>query len=73
VSRNAIMRGGRVSLRKARQIVKKYRCTVCEYVYDPARGDPDNGIAPGTSFEDLPEDWVCPECGVGKELFEELA
>jgi len=52
--------------------MKKYRCTVCEYVYDPALGDPDNGIPSGTSFEDLPDDWVCPECGVGKELFEEL-
>lgn len=48
----------------------KYICTVCGYVYDPAIGDPDSGIEAGTSFEDLPEDWVCPLCGVGKELFE---
>lgn len=48
----------------------KYRCTVCEYVYDPAIGDPENGIAPGTSFESLPDTWVCPMCGVGKEMFE---
>lgn len=47
----------------------KYVCDVCGYVYDPAKGDPDNGIAPGTSFEDLPADWVCPECGVGKDSF----
>jgi rubredoxin len=47
----------------------KYRCTVCDYIYDPEKGDPDAGIAPGTAFADLPEDWVCPLCGVGKELF----
>jgi rubredoxin len=52
-----------------RTIMKKYVCNVCGYVYDPAAGDPDNGIAPGTAFEDLPEDWVCPLCGVGKEDF----
>lgn len=50
----------------------KYVCSVCGYVYDPAEGDPDSGIAPGTSFEDLPEDWVCPVCGVGKEDFEKM-
>ena len=52
--------------------VKKYQCTVCAYVYDPTVGDPDGGIAPGTAFEDLPDDWVCPECGVGKDMFEPL-
>ena len=50
-------------------IMKKYVCDPCGYVYDPELGDPDNGIAPGTAFEDLPEDWVCPICGVGKEEF----
>lgn len=50
----------------------KYRCKVCEYIYDPEKGDADNGIAPGTSFESLPDGWVCPECGVGKEEFEKL-
>ena len=50
----------------------KYECTVCGYIYDPAKGDPDSGIAPGTPFEDLPDDWECPECGVGKEDFEPL-
>ncbi len=50
--------------------MKKYVCSVCGYVYDPAEGDPDAGIEPGTPFEDLPEDFVCPVCGVGKELFE---
>jgi len=48
----------------------KYRCILCGYVYDPAAGDPDNGIAPGTAFSDLADDWVCPECGVGKDQFE---
>ncbi len=51
--------------------MKKYRCSVCGYVYDPSIGDPDNGIEPGTPFESLPDDWVCPVCGVGKEQFEE--
>jgi rubredoxin len=50
-------------------IMDKYICSVCGYEYDPAKGDPDNGIAPGTAFEDLPEDWVCPLCGVGKDEF----
>ena len=50
--------------------MKKYRCTFCEWFYDPAVGDPDGGIAAGTAFEDIPEDWVCPLCGVGKDQFE---
>ena len=50
--------------------MKKYECTVCGYIYDPETGDPDGEIAPGTAFEDIPDDWVCPECGVGKEDFE---
>lgn len=49
--------------------MKKYICDVCEYVYDPAVGDEDNGIAPGTAFADLPDDYECPLCGVGKEEF----
>jgi hydroxylamine reductase len=52
--------------------VKKYRCLACEYVYDPKKGDPDNGIDPGTAFEDLPDDWICPVCGVGKDQFEAM-
>ena len=47
--------------------MKKYVCTVCGWVYDPAEGDPEGGIAPGTAFEDIPDDWVCPLCGVGKD------
>ena len=50
--------------------MKKYVCTVCGYVYDPEVGDPDSGIAPGTAFEDIQEDWVCPLCGVDKSMFE---
>ncbi len=50
--------------------MKKYVCTVCGYIYDPKKGDPDSGIKPGTAFEDIPDDWVCPVCGVGKEDFE---
>ena len=49
----------------------KYVCNICGYEYDEEVGDPDNGIEPGTKFEDLPEDWVCPLCGVGKEDFSE--
>ncbi|MCR2033941.1 rubredoxin [Adlercreutzia mucosicola] len=47
----------------------KYICDVCGYIYDPAVGDPDGGIEPGTAFEDIPEDWVCPLCGVSKADF----
>lgn len=49
--------------------MKKYRCLVCDYIYDPEKGDPDSGIEPGTPFEELPDDWLCPLCGVGKEQF----
>jgi rubredoxin len=48
----------------------KYRCVVCNYIYDPAEGDPDAGVAPGTAFEDIPDDWVCPLCGADKSNFE---
>jgi len=51
-------------------IMEKYECTVCGYVYDPEKGDPDNNIAPGTSFQDLPDDWTCPVCGAAKSAFE---
>ena len=52
--------------------MKSWECTVCGYIYDPNVGDSDNGIAPKTNFEDLPEDWVCPECGAEKDQFEEM-
>jgi rubredoxin len=50
--------------------MKKYVCKLCSYVYDPQLGDPDNSVPPGTPFEKLPENWVCPVCGAGKEEFE---
>ncbi len=53
--------------------MSKYKCLICGYIYDPAVGDPDNGVAAGTSFENLPADWVCPDCGVGKDQFEKIA
>ena len=49
--------------------MKKYICDVCGWIYDPETGDPDSGLVPGTAFEDIPDDWECPECGVGKEDF----
>ena len=50
--------------------MKKYKCLMCGYVYDPEIGDPDSNIEAGTAFEDLPDDWICPDCGVGKDEFE---
>lgn len=50
--------------------MKKFTCLLCGYIYDPAAGDPANGIKEGTSFEDLPIGWVCPLCGAGKDEFE---
>jgi flavin reductase (DIM6/NTAB) family NADH-FMN oxidoreductase RutF/rubredoxin len=58
------------SANKGEPKMKKYECSVCGYVYDPEKGDPDSGIAAGTPFEDIPDDWVCPVCGVGKDSFE---
>ena len=49
--------------------MKKYVCNICGYIYDPEIGDPDSRIAPGTAFEDIPDDWVCPLCGVSKDDF----
>ena len=48
----------------------RYECIVCGYVYDPDDGDPDNGVDPGTAFEDIPDDWVCPICSAAKDQFE---
>ncbi len=50
----------------------KWQCTVCGYIYDPAAGDAVGGIPAGTPFENLPDNWVCPECGVGKDMFEKI-
>ncbi len=51
-------------------LMQKYICPPCGYVYDPVIGDPDGGIPPGTAFEDIPDDWICPVCGVTKDIFE---
>ncbi|HKM17938.1 MAG: rubredoxin [Firmicutes bacterium] len=53
--------------------MEKWECTVCGYIYDPEVGDPTQDVEPGVAFEDLPDDWVCPDCGVGKDMFEELS
>jgi len=52
--------------------MQKWECMACGYIYDPEQGDPDGGIAPGTPFEDLPDDWICPDCGVSKDMFEPM-
>lgn len=62
-------RGG---ARDKEERMDKYECTVCGYIYDPDKGDPDGGIEPGTPFEDLPDDWVCPQCGADKDMFEKI-
>ena len=49
--------------------MKRYKCDLCEYVYDPEQGDPENGVEPGIAFEDIPAEWVCPVCGASKEDF----
>jgi rubredoxin len=52
--------------------MKKYKCVVCGHVYDPAEGDPDSGIAPGTAFDDIPDNWRCPICNVTKDMYEPM-
>ena len=53
-------------------LMEKWECTVCGWIYDPAVGDPDGGIAPGTAFEKIPDSWVCPVCGATKDAFKKL-
>ena len=52
--------------------MKRYRCTICEHIYDPAEGDPGTNIPPGTRFEDIPNDWYCPDCGATKADYEPM-
>jgi rubredoxin len=52
--------------------MQKYVCDICGYIYDPAEGDPDSGIEPGTPFEEIPDDWACPQCGATKSQFSPL-
>jgi len=61
-----------IEQRKEVKKMVKYECTVCEYIYDPEKGDPDGGIAPGTPFEQIPDDWVCPVCGASKDQFKKI-
>lgn len=62
----------KTELKEGVKNMNKYKCLICGYIYDPAVGDPDNGVEPGTGFGDLSDDWVCPECGVGKDEFEPI-
>ena len=64
--------GPQIPLITGGDLMDKYLCEPCGYVYDPEQGDPDNGIAPGTPFDNIPEDWVCPVCGLGKDVFVKL-
>jgi rubredoxin len=58
------------TIHQEREAMQQYICTVCGFVYNPEEGDEDGGIAPGTPFENIPDDWVCPVCGAGKQDFE---
>ncbi len=58
---------------KGVSLMQKYMCVPCGYIYDPQEGDPDSGIKPGTPFEEIPDTWVCPICGVGKDDFEPVS
>ena len=52
--------------------MQRFQCSICQYIYDPVKGDIENGVLPGTPFEALPDSWVCPQCGAGKDMFEPL-
>jgi rubredoxin len=67
-----LMSSTHTEIREAMTDSPKYQCNICGYVYDPAVGDPSQSIEAGTPFEELPEDWTCPECGAGKEEFTQL-
>jgi flavin reductase (DIM6/NTAB) family NADH-FMN oxidoreductase RutF/rubredoxin len=64
--------GGQQGTQEGASAMTKYQCDVCGYVYDPEAGDPDNGVAPGTRFEDVPDDWTCPVCGASKDQFSKV-
>ena len=63
----------KISFKHGGNMMVKWACLACDYVYDEEKGDPDNGIEPGTLFEDIPEDWLCPVCFVGKNMFDKLS
>jgi rubredoxin len=66
----SVLRSGLKDARIEEGEMKKWKCSICEYIYDPAKGDPENGVKPGTAFEAISEDWVCPTCGAPKDMFE---
>jgi len=61
------------NLKSGEQIMRQWECTVCGFIYDEAKGLPEDGIKPGTSWDDVPDDWECPECGVSKSDFDMVA
>ena len=69
---SALARQGTCWAAKEGEKMDSYRCKVCGYIYDPAEGDPDGGIAPGTPFDQIPDDWLCPVCGAPKSEFEKV-
>lgn len=66
------LRGCVPDVGKGRQAMVRYQCQICGHIYDPDKGDPERGIAPGKAFEELPEDWTCPECGAAKDQYAKL-
>ena len=69
---DANVKGGTEMKTEEKAVASSYRCTICEYVYDPQAGDPANGVAAGTPFEEVPDTWVCPICGAPKSEFEKI-
>ena len=61
-----------VAVKQKGKFMQRWKCVVCGYIYDPAIGDPDNDVPPGTEFEAIPSGWVCPECGADKSQFEKV-
>jgi hydroxylamine reductase len=70
---NTSNRRKRIPHKNGEDMMAKWACLACDYVYDEEKGDPDNGIDPGTLFEDIPDDWLCPVCFVGKNMFERIS
>ena len=68
-SRNGLTEAIADAIEEDEEALQRYVCIPCGWIYDPVEGDPDSGIAPGTPFKDIPDDWTCPACGVGKEYF----
>lgn len=62
----------RPEIRRGSPAVARYECVICGHIYDEDLGDPETGIAPGTRWEDIPDDWMCPDCGAGKDSYEKI-